>query len=870
MDLIPSRLVLGWTLAGAPAANLGPWTSTIGPAGFVDLLATWLGVPTCRSSDAARIAACQAILWQGDRHAFWSASLKRDPWSTAKAVLELRDALWLAGWDGTAGADAPPRVADLAHLSDTFPKGEADILAVIPAALSARGGGGLPMLVLAEPARLWPFAWRRVFNALLSQGVTIEDLPQPIAKGVTDLGGLSASMRGDGPANWRADGSLLLLASESEIEADDVMSSWLSAGGDDIAVVKQAGGLLDAFLRSRHLPRLGEHSATGGLLPLALAVRWEPFDPTAALEFLSLPRMPLGRAARRLSAAIVESPGHGGPAFESAIRQAVMDRLRRLRDDGVTRAKRKRQARALIADISFWLPAQRYSRNEGLPAAEALTVCERVVAWSQRQKDPATGAAAAALADAINALGQEILAPALVGRMLEAVADVGAAPSHAEAAPWLLATAPGALLAPVRTVLWWLTDAASAVPPPWRATERSWMSAIGLEPDTAATRRGRERAALLRTVCAATDRLVLVRPRTVNGEVAVAHPLLADIEACFGGFPQGAWNEAGPLRDGGTLAGRDLPTIAAVPLAPPAPLRLWTVPKGGVAARDVESASGMEALLGCKLAWGLRYAAKLRSDGPAMLPDTDRLTGRFLHRILQLLFENRSVEPERAEGNARALFDRLLSQEAAPLLQLGQETRRARALHLLVQAVVVLKQRLAGSGLTVESVERTLRRPLPWGGVLEGRLDLLLQRPADGLRLVLDAKWTRSGKRYRESLALDRSVQLSAYAWLAEVLGQPVTAGYFLIRQARLHTAQAEPIAGAAVDGADLPRTWVRVLRSYAAALDEVKEGHLVAAGVASSPSGEPADDDDDRLEVAPPCGWCDYRALCGASKKGR
>jgi hypothetical protein len=90
-------------------------TAAVGPSGFLDLLATWLGVPTRRAAVAMRIAACQAALQDGPRHAFWSASFSKDAWSTARAALTLRDALYMAGWDGTAGADAPIRVSDLAR-----------------------------------------------------------------------------------------------------------------------------------------------------------------------------------------------------------------------------------------------------------------------------------------------------------------------------------------------------------------------------------------------------------------------------------------------------------------------------------------------------------------------------------------------------------------------------------------------------------------------------------------------------------------------------------------------------------------------------------------------------------------------------------
>jgi len=635
-------------------------------------------------------------------------------------------------------------------------------------------------------------------------------------------------------------------------------------------VVKASGALLDPFLRTRHLPRLGgDRGSASGVLPLALALRWDPFDAAAALEFLALHRTPLGRAARFLSDAIAESPGHGGPRYQSGIRLAVRDLLHRLRREGVQRKDRKRQARDLIAEIEFWLPTQRHSRAEKLPAVDVAAVCERLVAWAQRRQDPDVAAPAAALLAATAALQQNALSRPLLGRMLDAVTAAGATASHAEAAPWRHAAAPGALISTAETVVWWLTDPPTASPAPWRAAEQAWMAAHGFHPDNAAARRGRERMALLRAVSQPSERLVLVRPRAVGGDAAPAHPLLADLHACFGDSLEDAWTEAGSVHPGDSLAGRRLAKTVLPAVTPPPPLRNWAVRAGAVNRRDVESPSGMELLLGCQLAWLLRYGASLRTKGPAMLPDIDRLTGRLLHRVLQQLFDNRGAAPNDPPERAREIFERLLPQEGAPLMQPGQEAARARALTLLTQAVVVLTRRLADAGLEVEAVERILGRPLPDGGMLEGRLDLLLRRPADGLRLVLDAKWTRSNTRHRAALAGDQSVQLAAYAWLAEAPEQPVTAGYFLIRQAQLHTAQPEPLADAAVTGSDLPRTWDRALRSYAAGLDAMRAGQVVAAGVSEAADAED-DEDVDLLVLDPPCRWCDYRPLCGATTKER
>ena len=113
-------------------------------------------------------------------------------------------------------------------------------------------------------------------------------------------------------------------------------------------------------------------------------------------------------------------------------------------------------------------------------------------------------------------------------------------------------------------------------------------------------------------------------------------------------------------------------------------------------------------------------------------------------------------------------------------------------------------------------------------------------------------------------------MQLAAYAWLAEALGQPVTAGYFLIRQAQVHTERDEPFAGTAVAGSNLGRAWDRALHSYTVGLDAMQAGKFVATGVPEAADAQKDLDAADLLVRDPPCRFCEYRPLCGATIKGR
>ena len=67
------------------------------------------------------------------------ASLQTDSWTTAQELLERRDELLLAGWDGKSHPTLPAIVNDLARiesfLSREFPRGEAERVQDVSAAL---------------------------------------------------------------------------------------------------------------------------------------------------------------------------------------------------------------------------------------------------------------------------------------------------------------------------------------------------------------------------------------------------------------------------------------------------------------------------------------------------------------------------------------------------------------------------------------------------------------------------------------------------------------------------------------------------------------------------------------------------------------
>jgi ATP-dependent helicase/nuclease subunit B len=852
---VTPTLIVGWSLDGAPApVGLPPFTAVAGPLGCLDQFGQWLGLNTRATPEASRIAACHAALVAQEGR-FWSKSFSVDSWATARRVLALRDALLFAGWDGKADDTTPPRIADLAGLP-ALPRGAADVLDDVIAVLSERKPSFLPRFVLAEPAKLWPPLWQKLFVQL-----DATDYAPPKAPANGDLAALRRFFEGGPAATWAGDGSVALLAGDNACSAN-LLSAWLPALPPGEVLIGGDESMLSTLLRARHQPRPAalEGADLGAqLLALGLALLWDPFDAGAALEFLALPQHPLGGACRFLTDAIVTSPGYGGVNYRAARHFALRAKLRADRARGFDRATRHTAARARLAAIDAWLPPRRYKAEDGIPAGAVTTVCGLVQSWAIKRAIPEAGAAASSLAQAIIISGVAVLDNMLLGRMLETAASGAVTLLAAEAAPWRFFARPGARLDSTATTVWWLGGAEGQAASPWRMAEQSWMATRGLVHDEALAP-ARARAGLRRAVALTSGRLVVASPRG-QAEEGGAHPLLAELQGCFGDSLGRAWVEADALQSGGVFAGLELPSRSVPAAVPPAPRREWLVPPDLVGPRDRESASGMETLLGCKLKWVLQYAVQLYARGPATLPEAKQLTGTFLHEIMNQVFTNGFTSPTDASAKAQALFERLLPEEAAPLLKPGMQAMQARAKGRIGQAMADLTSQIQRAGLQVAATERAFEKPLPGkAGRLYGRIDLLLHRPADGLQVVLDAKWSASNW-YHKKLEQNTAVQLAAYAWLVAGRGESATAAYYLLRKLRLLAADTYPFADAEIPGADLAASWQAALADYRDALTALRNGRIIAAGVL----GDDDEDDGPQLNIPPPCTFCDYQILCGA-----
>ena len=142
---------------------------------------------------------------------------------------------------------------------------------------------------------------------------------------------------------------------------------------------------------------------------------------------------------------------------------------------------------------------------------------------------------------------------------------------------------------------------------------------------------------------------------------------------------------------------------------------------------------------------------------------------------------------------------------------------------------------------------------------MTGAVDLVA-RDRNGDPVVVDLKWTRSGKHRIEELKAGQAVQLATYGAMVAG-GGPCRAGYFLLGQRQFATLTEGGLLGRAIEGErGFPETWSAVLESWRRLGEAAEAGSLVARGVEGWDQYLPAD-----LPILREvnCRWCDYQTLC-------
>jgi ATP-dependent helicase/nuclease subunit B len=858
--------------AGAPV---------LGPQGLLDVLETGLGLSGPRVSEVERVASWQAKLEASGTRRFWTRSLEADSWSTARRVLQMRDDLIEAGWRGGNGW-REPRLADIAvaeAAGDVMAAGLADRLSQLFTEADTRIPLFLSEIRLVEARAELSIGWRRLCDRLEALGVTIQPVASPRgAEGGSALSRAQRWITSNAFESGGQDESIVEITADTELAAAEALAAWCGTAleeGKRHVVIAQGGDsqILDHALALHGEPRAGlsapsPYRGVLQVLPLAFQLAWAPLNVQALLTLLCLPRPPIPRnAAAKLARALEKAPGVGGPEWRSAWEEIEVVALAASDNDVGQAAVRERLAR-----WHAWVEPVRADPVTGLTLAQAMEVCDRVIAWAVAMHATTSedcylvaSQLAKAVRDAFLRLQRPMLSRSLVERVIDqavggGVADVTARP---EAGAWRSVAHPGAVWADVDTVIWWNFNDTDERPRQslWTAAERAELAAADVIPnDPAAAARLLARAWEQPVLCARRQ-LVLVRSTLQGDGEAPIHPLahrlapVLEIDANKVSVEDSCHSEK--LRICSHEIVRDALTLRE------APLRKASWPASAafsaMAAGRVQSATSLENLFSCQFRWALQHVARLRPGRMRSLPDYNQLMGNLAHAMAREIFQpGPPAAPDDAARQAAALFDRLLDEIAAPLRDTIAAADLSLARLRLPEAMAALSRTLTQNGLEVVACEHEVTGA--FGELtLQGSIDLVA-RDGAGRLVVIDLKWTRAPAVRRNEVEAGGAVQLATYAAMLN----PSAAGeggYFLLNQRDFVVPIGGRLQGRAVLATrNLAQTWAAVLETWADLAANVATAGLVATGVEGGTNHLPPGL---ALQREVRCDLCDYATLC-------
>lgn len=773
MPLARMSATFGWLLDSrqGPLLQSHLGAPIVGRFGMLGLLELYLGLAGPAVTRSQRVAAFLGCLRKADDgQRFYSASLGADEMGVASELLNWRDEWLLYGWDGTATADAPKRVADMAAVQalcpTLLPAGEAERLQSVEAALS-KHPVPLEEVRLVDDLERFPKRWRAVLALLPCK------FDSKLTPAGTDLNSTLVRLQRAALASQESghiepieheldDGSVRVYRADST----DVALHWLvvnrkETATDQLLVCEQEGVALDGVFRANSEPVCGfdrdsEFRPALQALPLALELLWKPVDVHRVLEFLVNPYGPFKRQARRMLArAYAKQPGYGGHGWQST-KAAIKDL-----EGGAE----------VIAQIEFWFEGEHWSRDEGAPLAEVEARVDRVVAalrayMATPQDDLAAvgggirqGQAFLDAMAELKAQGLERLTPRHVEQLLAQSTAMGSSNPYAEPEAGCrrsTTVAAIAALEPAREVVWWMPSK-PALPHPrkWSSADVQALQARGVEFRDIAVELTAVAKDWLRPLLSAQDRFVLVLPPTVEEE----HPIWLLVQQLLPGIPiRHVETELAAAEHTAVVANGPLPKLS----------RYMKIPTDMTSVRQRQSFTSLADLFDNPAVSVLKDVANLRGATLMAVEDERRLLGTLAHRLVENLFKEHGVLAWSADA-VRAWFeaqgDALIEAEGAPLLMLGFSIALHRFKVAVREATVALVAQLQAAGAV------SVRAEVPYEGTLfgipvVGKVDLLTELPGPRFA-VLDLKWSGQS-RYKERLLTGTHLQLAIYAALVE------------------------------------------------------------------------------------------------------
>jgi hypothetical protein len=823
----------------------------VGQMGMLGILETRLGLRAPEVPAGVRMASLIPTL-KDHPQAYWSRSVVVDPFGVARELLRVHDYLSLHGW-----TDMPvsSRIAQLSSLTPSILPGVPQRLRVVLKELDDVDGR-IFQVTLINSIESLPYLWQKIFQKIADQGGTLDIISlAEINPNDNDLGKAQKSDF----FTPSADGSLQLLRPQGALQASEDIAAWLAAihnheGLQDTLIIG-SDSLLDTALCRFGLPVSGAPSKTSStlvqLLPLILAMGWNPPDPTQVMEFLTLSVTPVPRSIRfDLIKALKKWPALGSDIWAQQLEKG----LSKIEDHAQKANIAKRMHILFTPTEKFRYSAKTLSLRVNL-----------LVSWlrSRFQDDPIAYPAlnqCRIFLSIVEALAIDDLDDALLKKVIDETFASLPEISHFSAEAGLNTVAsPETVLGPVKRIIWWnfCRDQISPLDVPFlsQAEQKALADAAVILPDSthlAQTRANNWR----RPLQFAGQQIIFVCPqRNALGDENHPHPLWDEISAASRGSADRLIYET--VRD--TLHPETFSPPTILPL--PTPHTQWRVSPGSIKARAKESPSSIESFLGCPLRWCLNYIGRIARRQETALPNLTPVLGTLAHELIEKVL-TRKILPSPKDGTilAEQLFDDWAPRHVACLFQEGMEATQQKFRSNLKMATHSLLEHLHDVGAQDITTEKLLTGMFK-GRTLQGRADVVLNQPCT----VIDLKRSWS-KFFSKKLSSGTAIQIVLYGWLIkEMTGIFPGLAYFTIEDQTMLTSDPHLFPkGIPVEAPPFEYIWEAFEQSFDDGWDLIGSGQVRCPGCEIDNNIPKSEIKEGRLFIEPPCRFCEYDVLCG------
>jgi ATP-dependent helicase/nuclease subunit B len=861
----------------------------LGELGLLDLLETQLGLKQPDSiSSQRKIDYLKALRSANAKPRFYSQSLQTDPMAVTEHLLGLRDALVESGWK-KAHIGKLAKVNDLSDVEKEFLNrtGKSDRLILVSENLEKRTK--LEQIstikILSSPESL-SFVWKRILNELLPKlGVKvsfIKDDFKALANTELDLGKLLELRRKE--SNPNGDGTFNILTGRDPWESARYVAAFLHKLAPEelaktviLAPEKHRGILMSAMI-AQGIPYGGNHAEISysrpalQILILALALSWEPKDPSVALSLLTVEGSPVPKAFRRgLIASFNESLAVGGKTWSEHLDEVTQEILEKTSDE-----KEKEKIGERKKRIIDWFSAPAYTFENGIPVDELVAVCARVSKWLRQMwalKNQSSFREAYELSELLASLAKglgetTISRERMIHLLIDSIGDgIIADGTMAQASGVRVVGHSSSIIGAVDNLIWWDFSSTSV-----RGFHESFFSKAEANellsnkiewPDPEAQSVADAKSWVKPLLNAKNKVLLVSQLLDVDGNPDSFHPLLDEV------IPKKLrqkWKsvvhinllekQSVPAQKffkyiGATLSKESKNYFESRPE--------WTSNIDVLALRDVESASSLSKLLGCELAYVLTYKAHLNGADGASLEYDERVMGLIAHEVISIVFKKGAIlTPADAVIEAKKIIDEVIKDKAPQVLHKEKARELSDIKNTVFRDIEFYASFLKDNGLSIVEAEYDVKESEKTlgGAKLQGQLDHILA-DSKGNQLIMDHKF--GGAKYKEQdLKEGKSLQLALYSKLLSGKNNPDLA-YHIITSNKILVLNKSFTRSQRVDGPEAAEVLLEAEKSITEKTKILKSGKLIAKGL---------EENNESSRFPAPCKYCDFKRICGFTWK--